>query len=66
MSCTSKWRWPSTRRPGLAHGRERVGEEVVQQVGDQLLAVLGVLARGPGLVDLLAEVVGAGRGAGRR
>ena len=46
---------------GLAHGRERLGEEVVEQVGDELLAVLGVLARGPRLVDLLAELVGAGR-----
>ena len=45
---------------GLAHGREGLGEQVVEQVGDELLAVLGVLARGPGLVDLLAELVGAG------
>ena len=34
--------------PGLAHGRERLGQQVVQHVGDELLAVLGVLALEPG------------------
>ena len=52
--------------PGLADGRERVGEQVVEQVGDELLAVLGVLARGPGPVDLLAELGRCGPGAARR
>ena len=51
---------------GLAHGRERLGEEVVEQVGDELLAVLGVLAGRPGLVDLLAELAGAGAELRRR
>ena len=32
MSCTSKWRWPITRRAALAHDGERLGEEVVEEV----------------------------------
>ena len=46
--------------PGLTHGGERVGQDLVQHVDDQLLAVLGVLPRRPGLVDPLPELVGPG------
>ena len=60
MSCTSKWRWPSTRRPASRTVANASGSRSWRSVGDQLLAVLGVAARGPGPVDLLAEVVGAG------
>ena len=33
MICTSKWRWPRVRTPPSRTTRERLGEEVVEQVG---------------------------------
>ncbi len=45
---------------GLAHGRERLGEQVVEGVGDDILLVLGVLRPRARPVDLLLELGGLG------
>ena len=49
MIWTSKWRWPSVRTPGLAHRRERLGQDVVE-----VLLLLAGIAR---VVELLAPAV---------
>ena len=45
---------------GLAHGRERLGEQVVEDVGDELELVVGVARAGLGPVDPGLELVGSG------
>ncbi len=44
---------------GLAHGREGVGQEVVERVGDEVELVLAVACTGLGPVDASAELGGA-------
>ena len=46
---------------GLAHDRERLGQQVVEHVGDEVLLVLGFLAVGAGVVDPLLELGRLGR-----
>ena len=47
ISCTSKWRWPSVRLAGLAHGGERRHQDVVERlaVGELLLELVGARAQ---------------------